>query len=595
MVDERSDGDPGDGGSDQVVDHESPSAPDTAAADDALPRPGPDTPGPSGLFLGLLLACSAAMAATLGDYGLASDVVNYFRNSLDQLDWAAGFLDALASGRPGEWLEREKVLHYWRWWPERIPHPPLSRELGALSYLAFGDIVDPITAYRGAVGAAYSVLVAGVGAFVHRCRGSLLAGLSAGLGVVAVPPLFAYGHLALTDLFLAAFWFLSVASLELHLRTDRRRWLAAAAVFFGAAVATKFSGLLVGPVLGGWLLVRKEMSWRRAAALAAGGIGVFLLVNPVMWVDPALGLADYLGAGFQRRSREATGIVTHYLGDDHLYRPPWHYPFVWTAVVVPVPVWIAVGVGVVGAWRSRLAQLCAVNVAVVYGALMMPDAPLHDGIRLFLPAFPFFAVVAGLGVEQSREWTKRFLPDVLRERRDLVGALALIGTVGLGVLQTARFHPHQLSYFNLLVGGVDGAERAGLEVAPMKEALTPGVLAGLTERIPRDATVDPDFFMEEMCFYRQLGRIPRGWTLETEMEAETGDGPVTLVCRPETRRGVFGVRGEPAAEDFLILPNRRGSMTREEAAVWRFGGDPFFELSLQGVPLLRVYRMGEIR
>lgn len=551
------------------------------------------TPEPAGLFGALFVACAAVTAATLGDYGLASDVVNYFRNSLDQLEWAGGFLDALASGQPGEWLERERVLQYWRWWPERIPHPPLSRELGAVSYLALADVIDPITAYRGAVGTTYSVLVAGVGAFVHRCRGSLVAGLGAGLCVMAIPAVFAYGHLALTDLFLAAFWFLSVAGLELHLRTERRLWLAAAAVFFGAAVATKFTGLLVGPVLGVWLLIRKELSWGRAAALVAGGVGLFVLVNPVMWIDPALGLADYFGAGFQRRSQEATGIVTHYLGQDYLYRPPWHYPFVWTAVAVPVPVWLVVGAGGFGARSIRVAHLCALNLAVLYGALMLPDAPLHDGVRLFLPAFPFFAVLAGLGLEQTREWAATALPERLRARSELAAALVLVGTVGVGVLQTARYHPYQLSYFNVLIGGVDGADRAGLEVAPMKEALTPAVLDGLAERIPPDATVDPDFFIEEMCFYRQRGRIPAGWTLEAEMEGETGDGPVTLVCRPETRQGVFGVRREPATEDFLILPNRRGSHTREEHALWRFGSEPFFELSLQGVPLLRVYRMAE--
>lgn len=549
-------------------------------------------PAPAGLFVGLLVVTGAMTAATLDDYGLASDVVNYFRSSLSQIRWAAGVADALVSGGVGEWLDAETVLHYWRWWPARFPHPPLSRVMGALSYAALSDVVEPLVAYRGAVGASFATLVAGAGTFVHRCRESLAAGLGAALGVAAFPAVFAYGHLALPDMFLTAFWFLSVAALELHLRTKHTGWLVTASLCFGAAVATKFPGLLVGPVLGAWLLIRDAWTWRRVAALAAGAVGVFVAVNPVMWVDPVLGLSDFLGAGFGRRGGAGGAIVIDYLGTSYEYRPPWHYPFVWTAVTVPVPVWVAVGVGVIGAWRSRLALLCGVNLVVMYGALMMPAAPLHDGIRLFLPAFPFLAILAGLGVEAAREWAAERLPVGLRPRADLVSVLFLVATVGVGLVQTARYHPYQLSYFNVLVGGVEGAERAGLEVSPLKEALTLEVLASLRKQMPAKATIDPDFFMEEMCFWKQVGRIPPGWRLETRMEGRRREGPVTLVCRPETRRGIEGVRREPERADFVILPNRPGALTDAEDALWRFGGDPFFALRLEGVPLLRVYRLG---
>lgn len=530
-------------------------------------------------------------AFTLGDYGLASDVPNYFRSSIRQLEWAGGFLEALLSGRPGAWLEREAVSEHWRWWQVRVPHPPLSRELGGLSYVLLGDVTDPIVAYRGAVAASFATLVGAVGAFVHRVRRSVLGGLVAGAALLAMPPLFAYGHLALTDMFLTGFWFASVACLEVHLASDRDVWLVGAALSLGAAVATKFTGLLLIPVLAIWLLVRGGLRWRRVAVLGLGAAVVFVAVNPVMWVAPVQGLGDYFMAGLGRAESDAAQIVTHYLGQNYQYRPPWHYPFVWTAVTVPVTVWIAVLAGGASVQLRGLWGLCVLNLLAIYAVLMLPQTPLHDGIRLFLPAFPFYALLAGVGLDEVRAWVERALPAQFDGRAPLIGAAAAVLLLGAGVLQTARYHPFQLSYFNSLVGGVEGADRAGLEITFMKEALTPEVLDDLVDRMPADATVDPDLFMEELCFYRELGRIPGGWTLETELEDPRRRGPVTLICRPGSEYGVVGTRREPAPADFVFLLNRKGTLNYTERALWRFGGAPFFELRLQGVPLLKVLRV----
>ena len=66
-------------------------------------------------------------------------------------------------------------------------------------------------------------------------------------------------------------------------------------------------------------------------------------------------------------------------------------------------------------------------------------------------------------------------------------------------------------FVNLLaaaIGGIEGADRRGLEVTNLKEVLNRATLDELAAVIPAEATVDPGFFIEELCFYRAVGWAP---------------------------------------------------------------------------------------
>ncbi|MCK5448796.1 MAG: hypothetical protein KAJ43_11675, partial [Gemmatimonadetes bacterium] len=103
------------------------------------------------LAFGLFVVSLSVTALTAIDYGIASDVGNYFYSSLRQLAWARDLLTALLDGEPTMVLNQDLVFEHWRWYIERIPHPPLSRELSGLSWVVLRGIVDPLLAYRGAV------------------------------------------------------------------------------------------------------------------------------------------------------------------------------------------------------------------------------------------------------------------------------------------------------------------------------------------------------------------------------------------------------------------------------------------------------------
>jgi 4-amino-4-deoxy-L-arabinose transferase-like glycosyltransferase len=544
-------------------------------------------------WMGLALFTVAFLSAVLtaSDYGIASDVGNYFYSSLRQFAWVRKLGEALLAWEPSSVLDRDVVFNHWDWYGGRIPHPPLSRELGGVSYVLFRRLLDPLTAYRMAVMAAYGGLAAATAVFTAWAARSRTAGFAAGAALLTIPALFAHAHLAHTDLFLTAFWFGCAAVLHVYVRTGKAGWLVAAGLLFGAAAATKFTGLLLLPMAGVWLLARRRPLPAALIVLVLLGALVFLAVNPVLWVDPAQGLRDYFATGLLRSRDMSSRISTEYFGRIYDFRPPWHYPFVWTAIVVPLPLLAAAGLGATSRRDGGLRLLILANLAVLYGALMLPAAPMHDGIRLFLPVLPFLCVLGGLGVSRLLEILQaRLQASALRPREWLI-AVVFVAVFAIPALRVIQYHPYQLSYFNALVGGVRGAYRQGLEVTNLKEVLSRETLSDLRAAIPDGSVIDPGFFMEEVCFYQAIGWAPAGWVAETRLERQDLEEGTALACEgPQSF--IYVPLDRPAADpDFVFVLNRRAQWRALEWALYDFGDRPLYEVTVQGVPLMRVYRV----
>jgi hypothetical protein len=516
------------------------------------------------LAFGLFVVTLAATALTAIDYGIASDTGNYFYSSLRQLTWGRDLWTALLAGEPTAVLNRDQIFEHWRWYIDRIPHPPISRELSGFSWVLLRNVTDPLSAYRGAVVLTFAALAASVGVYTAWRSRSLAAGLAAGLAVPAFPVLF--------------------------VKQGGSGWFFAAGVFLGAAIATKFSGLLLLGVATVWLLGhRAGLSALLALFLAA--FLVFVAVNPVVWVDPLQGVRDYVLAG-THRAESGPFIGTEYFGAIYYFKPPWHYPYVWTAIVFPPTILAATVAGLFAPRSGALRGVVLLNMVALYGALALPSAPMHDGVRLFLPLFPFYCVLAGTGAVALGEWIVRRLEGrvpAVAGRRDLVVALAILSVLAPAAFRTAQVHPHQLSYFNALVGGIRGADEKGLEVTNLKEVLNRATLEELAGSTPPEAVVDPGFFMEEMCFYQAIGWAPPGWKVESQIELADGSEGIAVGCEGQSFTPVALDRRATAA-DFVFVLNRKAQWRRTESALVGFGGLPWFTVSLEGVPLMMVYR-----
>jgi hypothetical protein len=91
----------------------------------------------------------------------------------------------------------------------------------------------------------------------------------------------------------------------------------------------------------------------------------------------------------------------------------------------------------------------------------MPGMNVYDGIRHFLEVAPALAMLAALGAEEA-VWlvgeAARRLP-----RRAVRTGVALLFLPAL--LDLVRFTPYEIAYFNPLIGGLPGAQAAGIQDA----------------------------------------------------------------------------------------------------------------------------------
>ncbi len=217
---------------------------------------------------------------------------------------------------------------------------------------------------------------------------------------------------------------------------------------------------------------------RPFATWAATGLAFFFGGWPWLWHDTASRFLRFLGTGVDRASIQVLYFGTVYADHD----VPWHYPWFYFAVTVPLGLHLF---GIAGLWKSakerradRFPWLLVGSIAL-FLVLFSTRIPVYDGERLFLIVFPLWAVLIGRGFA--------WLWEIARGKvgRSLGLGLVLAGQA-YGVLAV---HPFGLSYYNALVGGLPGAERLDLELTYWGDAVDRVLLNRLARLVPPAATV----------------------------------------------------------------------------------------------------------
>lgn len=420
----------------------------------------------------------------LGDLGITWDEPIYMRASARIQAWVAQVvsgpdrLAALGAGRIDEVFD---WMHYWN------PHPPVFREAMAATEALLAGWLGSTAAYRAASLAWFALLV-GVVAYVAGRRWGLLAGAAAGLALALTPRVVGHAHIAATDMPLTSLWVTGSLGAFLYAEGEGRRWGAVAAVCFGLAMSTKFTGYLFPVPLLAWLLWRRPPLGRVGGAVAVGAAALVVAwaANPMAWHEP---IGYVVGLFEESLARdEIVPISTYYLGTNYGYEVPWHHVFVMTVVTLPLPILALSGMGTAdGLGRGdRLTLFCLAEIGFFLLLLAVPSSPNHDGVRLFLPLFPFVALLAGRGFSVA---ARRLRGGT--SRKGALLAVVVLGAVFFypPYLQTTRSDPYFLSYYGELVGGARGADERGMEATYWYDALTPPFLSELNRILPEDARV----------------------------------------------------------------------------------------------------------
>jgi 4-amino-4-deoxy-L-arabinose transferase-like glycosyltransferase len=428
------------------------------------------------LAVGLLAA--TAVILTLGGPGLTVD------EPLDVRPGRAYWSILKQTGL--HFLDPEVVDRVYR---DNAEHPPLGRWLLGLASIVgepFEVLVkgpDPTGSYvlagRLAPALVFGTLV-GLVTGTAAGRWGLGAGLSAGFAMVAMPRVFAHAHFGALDTFLAGTWTAALLAGDRALGARRpARAMAAAGAVWALALLTKIHAWFLLPILAIRALARLSPG-RAGAALAAWcgtGIALYFAGWPWLWYHTGPRLLAYWGTGVERAT-----IRVQYFGQFFADRDvPWHYPWVYFATTVPVGLQVLGAIGVVRGWKLRrqdpLPLLLAGSI-LFFLLLFSTRVPVYDGERLFLHVFPAWALLVGLGFG-------RLLERASGNRLARRGLVALLVAQGIGVVTT---YPFGLSYYNLLVGGLAGAERLGMEVTYWSDAVDDVLLNQLAAVAKPDAT-----------------------------------------------------------------------------------------------------------
>jgi 4-amino-4-deoxy-L-arabinose transferase-like glycosyltransferase len=510
---------------------------------------------PVRLALAIGAAAGLAVVLTLGDPGLTTD---------EPLDVRPGrTYVATLRARGLAFFERSVVDHVFR---DNAEHPPLGRWLlGIASTLGqpFEILLlgpDPLGLYilsgRLAPALAFAVL-AGLVVHASARRYGTTAGLAAGFSLVVMPRVFAHAHFGALDTFIGLFWTLSLLAADRAL-TGRRPVLAmaGAGAVWSLALLTKIHAWFLIPVVLVWTIARLGRSGRAVGAFtawAAGGLGLFVIGWPWLWYDTVSRLREYLITSVER-----TSIQVQYLGQVYAdHDVPWHYPWVYFAVTVPVGLQILGLLGLARGlrkWRDDLFPLLLAGSIGLFLVVFSTRIPVYDGERLFLVVFPLWAMLIGHGFAllweglHARKWVRG-------------GLIAIVIGQGYGVL---ALHPFGLSYYNMLIGGLPGAERLGMELTYWGDAVDRVLLDRLVKDLPPESTA---------------ALVPTLYP---------GQGIMTTT-RAMARRPILLGDQETAFRSGWLVISRRTAYWRPELRPRLARGRAVFERRRQGVWLSAIY------
>ena len=309
-----------------------------------------------------------------------------------------------------------------------------------------------------------------LGCFVFRWAKGLhgpLAGLVA-LGLYVFDPnILAHGRLTTTDLGVTCFLFMAVYCFWRwlsHRGKSSSAWsrLAAAGLTLGLALVSKYSALLLIPILALIGLVHVLISGRpvqRVRKLVPAVGLVLTLAGLVVWAVYGFEVGPVVEGGIPvpipTYVRGLQGLFRHtgaghpaFLHGHYFSTERWDYFPVAFAIKTPLPTLILLCLSLgwtvkQRAWRLAYPLLLPV---LVYLITVFSSQALNIGYRHILPILPFLFVFAS-GVARNVEF------------RNLPGLTACLLLAAWHLVASIRVYPDYLAYFNELVGGPDNGWR----------------------------------------------------------------------------------------------------------------------------------------
>jgi len=493
--------------------------------------------------------------------GFAAFAVVFYSISLPGLAWdEAGAMSAAtkylewAKLGPHQALSEAAITQYWVYGAE---HPPFARLLAAAG---MGPFYRPLGLLHSArIGAAvnFGFLCALIFYLVAKPRG-VPAGVFSAASFALMPRIMGHAMLAELDMAMAMTWFLTVVFFVKAIES-RRLWFLPG-IGFGLALLTKINApfVLVPLAIWGVAFYRKK-ALLPLIATPLIGLAILYAGWPWLWHHPFARMHWYVTDKLGRAP-----VETFYFFRTYGEKPaPWHYPLVMTFVTLPPGILAACIYGSIRSWstvrRSPLVPLLFLNLAVIYGVASLPNVPKYDGVRLVLPAFPFLACLAGMGIAELWECLSRKFRKRIQVARVIVSAFFAVELISVALV-----YPFGLSYYNLLIGGPRGAAALGFETTYWGEVVDGDVVDFLNRTCKPNATVTVFPYGSQA-----LQLLPYAFDVRED---------ITFV---EEWQGLY---------DYVVVVNRQGKLRGLPKALFETTR-PLFSKGRAGVTLCAVYEV----
>jgi 4-amino-4-deoxy-L-arabinose transferase-like glycosyltransferase len=520
------------------------------------------------------------LLATAGNIGLTWDEPAYIAASESYTGW----INRLVFGPHGV-LNQTVVDSAWE---VNHEHPPLDKEISGVVWALARNILDDLLARR--LG---NILLVGLTvAFLYHMVSDEL-GEMAAVGAVAawltMPRFFFHAHLAALDVPAACMIVLVTYVFWRTKESARFRYTLLLGAVWGLALSTKINAAFILPTLFLWALIfrRKFYIFVRLILAAVIGLPFFIGLWPWLYYDTVNRITEYIE--FQTVSHWE--IAQYYL-HKVLMPPPWHFPFVMAWAVVPLGTTVLYCTGILrGFFRRRARAFCFLllfNALVPIVLLAAGKSMVYDDERLFMPAFPFLAALAGIGFS----WLVQELKTALqRIRQPILTTILSAAAAALflipPVYSIVAFYPHLLSYYSESVGGLSGAEKTGLETTYWCESYREAIDFINANAQPGDSVWVEPWSSDVLVYYQQHGILRGDVSIAVGSSDELGS--------------VFGTGITPAKivrsraqATFVIVQYRQTFFFDKdgnpgELMTWLSVLQPAYRVERQGIPIMEVY------
>ncbi|KKQ18453.1 MAG: 4-amino-4-deoxy-L-arabinose transferase and related glycosyltransferase of PMT family-like protein [Berkelbacteria bacterium GW2011_GWA1_36_9] len=345
-------------------------------------------------------------------------------------------------------------------------HPPLNGILAATSnyifYQKLGTLGD-IDSYHlfNIVSSTFLVLVVSI--FAAQTYG-LFAAFISGIVIASYPLFFAESHFNIKDPAETAFFAACIWAFWNALKKYSWRWLLASILFFAGALGTKFNILFLPFIIIPYLILRfgkNSFNLFRNFRKLPKIFLILLFLAPIIIIAIFFLTWPYL---WQNPLNNTLNIFRYYkdIGTGGLGQPKfiiWKgfnlFPITWVMLTTP-PITIFLSalsiLGVYQRWREKekIFLLWAVWLIVPILRVSMPGSSIYGGARQIMEFLPALALLSGLGALTLFKF--------FQSRRWIIVVIFLLFTPHFVTL--IKLHPNENVYFNFLIGGLPGAQKA---------------------------------------------------------------------------------------------------------------------------------------